>query len=98
MMYKLVKQLSLFFLFWSAYTGNIALYAQEITAPPGFRFENFALPGGELGNHVQTIVQDSSGFLWFGSQYGLHRWDGYQFKTYLTNALDAGSGLWLVYH
>jgi signal transduction histidine kinase/DNA-binding response OmpR family regulator/ligand-binding sensor domain-containing protein len=91
MMYKLVKQLSLFFLFWSAYTGNIALYAQEITAPPGFRFENFALPGGELGNHVQTIVQDSSGFLWFGSQYGLHRWDGYQFKTYLTNALDAGS-------
>lgn len=54
-------------------------------------FEQFDLPNGEGGNHVQSIVQDHYGFLWFGSQYGLHRWDGRQFKTYLHDPRDASS-------
>ncbi len=45
--------------------------------------QQFELPNGEPGNHVQAIVQDRYGFMWFGSQYGLHRWDGNQFRTYL---------------
>lgn len=45
--------------------------------------ETFELPNAEPGNHVQAIVQDHYGFMWFGSQYGLHRWDGNQFKTFL---------------
>ncbi|MCB0535555.1 MAG: hypothetical protein KDD14_25345, partial [Saprospiraceae bacterium] len=69
----------------------LRLNAQQSATPPTFRFEIFHLPGGELGNHVQSIAQDSAGFMWFGSQYGLHRWDGYRFKTFLTNALDSGA-------
>ncbi len=46
------------------------------------RFEAFTLPGGVLGNSVQGIVQDSAGFLWFGSQRGLHRYDGTSIFTY----------------
>ncbi|MBK8567323.1 MAG: hypothetical protein IPN76_29370 [Saprospiraceae bacterium] len=45
--------------------------------------QQFELPNGEPGNHVQAIVQDRYGYMWFGSQYGLHRWDGNQFRTYL---------------
>lgn len=45
------------------------------------RFEIFELPGGALGNSVQGIVQDSTGFLWFGSQQGLHRYDGQNIRT-----------------
>jgi signal transduction histidine kinase/ligand-binding sensor domain-containing protein len=45
-------------------------------------FEIFSLPGGALGNSVQGIVQDSTGFLWFASQGGLHRYDGQNFVTY----------------
>ena len=44
-------------------------------------FEVFKLPGGTLGNSAQAIVQDSTGFLWFGSQGGLHRYDGQNIRT-----------------
>ncbi len=46
------------------------------------RFEVFTLPGDELANAVQCIVQDSAGFLWFASQSGLHRYDGRNIVTF----------------
>lgn len=55
------------------------------------RFEVFELPGGASGNSVQGIVQDSTGFLWFASQAGLHRYDGQNFVTYQHDPLDANS-------
>ena len=35
----------------------------------------------ELGE-VNTITQDNKGFLWLGSNNGLHKYDGYELKTY----------------
>ena len=35
------------------------------------------------------MIQDSRGFLWFGTQYGLNRFDGYSFKSYLNNPKDS---------
>jgi ligand-binding sensor domain-containing protein/signal transduction histidine kinase len=35
---------------------------------------------------VTNIVQDDLGFLWFGSQYGLNRFDGYSFKVFAHEA------------
>ncbi|GAB1484830.1 hypothetical protein MASR2M78_36480 [Treponema sp.] len=32
---------------------------------------------------VSSIVQDQLGFLWFGTQGGLVRYDGYEYKTYV---------------
>jgi ligand-binding sensor domain-containing protein/signal transduction histidine kinase len=42
------------------------------------------LSGAEgLSQHrVTQIVQDNQGFMWFGTQYGLNRYDGYQFKVF----------------
>jgi len=31
---------------------------------------------------VGAIVQDDQGFLWFGTQYGLNRYDGYEYKVF----------------
>jgi signal transduction histidine kinase/ligand-binding sensor domain-containing protein len=46
------------------------------------RFEVFELPGDIFGNSVQGMVQDKTGFLWFATQAGLHRYDGQNFVTY----------------
>jgi len=69
----------------------VSLHGQNGNGDTPFRFEEFELPNGILGNHLQCIVQDSFGFMWFGSQNGIHRWDGYQFKTYTHDPLDSTS-------
>lgn len=48
-----------------------------------FTFERFELPGGNRGNQVQTIHQDSTGYLWFGTGAGAHRYDGNDFTTFV---------------
>jgi ligand-binding sensor domain-containing protein len=55
------------------------------------RFEVFELPGDASGNSVLGIVQDSTGFLWFASQAGLHRYDGQNFFTYSHDPLNPNS-------
>lgn len=40
---------------------------------------------------VSCIAQDSQGFLWFGTQGGLNRYDGYEFKTYKKKPFDSNS-------
>jgi signal transduction histidine kinase/ligand-binding sensor domain-containing protein/DNA-binding response OmpR family regulator len=55
------------------------------------RFERFELPGGVSANNVQAIVQDERGYLWFGSNAGLHRYDGKYFRTYRHDPFNANS-------
>ncbi|MDH3649053.1 MAG: hypothetical protein OEQ53_05180, partial [Saprospiraceae bacterium] len=55
------------------------------------RFEIFTLPGGTLGNNVNSIVQDSIGFVWFGSHGGLHRYDGHRINTFKHDPRDTTS-------
>jgi len=40
---------------------------------------------------VHAIAQDKYGFMWFGTQEGLNRFDGYHFHTYLSNDTDETS-------
>ncbi|HDR05356.1 MAG TPA: hypothetical protein ENN84_08960, partial [Candidatus Marinimicrobia bacterium] len=37
---------------------------------------------------INAIVQDSTGFLWFASQHGLHRYDGKSYKSYYSDSLS----------
>ena len=36
--------------------------------------------------HVNQILQDSDGFMWFATNNGLCRYDGYEFKTYKSSS------------
>jgi len=44
--------------------------------------EMLSVKDGLSQNTVQCIVQDARGFLWFGTQDGLNRYDGYRFTVY----------------
>ena len=37
---------------------------------------------------IRCIIQDKYGFIWVGTNYGLNRFDGYKFSTYLCNPSD----------
>lgn len=64
-----------------------------------------------LANLMTTaVVKDNDGFLWVGTEYGLNRFDGYQFKLYNKEKnglysdkfiqdikVDAAGNLWLYY-
>ena len=40
---------------------------------------------------ISSICQDSQGSMWVGTDYGLNRYDGYHFSTYLHDAEDSTS-------
>ncbi len=54
--------------------------AQENSPPP--RFEHLTPNEGLPGRHVLAILQDRQGFMWFGTEDGLAKYDGYTFVTY----------------
>lgn len=52
-------------------------------------YRNYQMTDGLSSNSVWDIIQDSEGFLWFGTQNGLDRYDGKHFKTYRHQADDS---------
>ncbi len=48
---------------------------------PGLRFESLTLDDGLPDNTIRSILQDSKGFLWFGTGKGVVRFDGYRMVT-----------------
>lgn len=69
-----------FFLLCSLCLCTGGLYAQF--TPPDYLAMPLELPGDVRGNSVNNIIQDQEGYLWFASQDGLHRYDGFQFKSW----------------
>lgn len=49
------------------------------------QFEHLSMKDGLSMNPVMDIIQDSKGFLWFGTQDGLNKYDGYSFKVFKTS-------------
>jgi len=52
------------------------LYSQEET------LFHYTVDDGLPSSHVYYGMQDSQGYVWFGTDKGLCRFDGYEFKTY----------------
>lgn len=49
---------------------------------PAFRVDHIGVRDGLTQGSVYYMLKDSRGFLWFGTQDGLNRYDGRQFRTY----------------
>lgn len=64
-----------------------------IAGQPSYIFHHMETDNGLSSNDVHTILKDSFGFLWIGTQSGLNRYDGYGFKVY-TMKPDIPNSLW----
>ncbi|MEW6492646.1 MAG: two-component regulator propeller domain-containing protein [Cyanobacteriota bacterium] len=62
-------------------------YAEESNP----EFEQITVDEGLSQSGVLTIFQDSQGLIWFGTQDGLNKFDGYNFTVYKYNELNPSS-------
>ncbi|MGF7037670.1 two-component regulator propeller domain-containing protein [Mucilaginibacter lappiensis] len=46
------------------------------------KFKQLSTNEGLSQSHVGTIIKDSRGFMWFGTEDGLNKYDGYKFTHY----------------
>ena len=51
-----------------------------------YYFRNYDINSGLSHNSVFSIFQDRQGFMWFGTKYGLNRFDGLRWKIYNTDS------------
>ena len=64
-----------------------SVWAQESR----LKFDRLSLEHGLSQSAVLCILQDRKGFMWFGTQDGLNKYDGYNFTVYKHDALDSNS-------
>ena len=56
-----------------------------------FNFKNITIEDGLSQSTVETIYQDSKGYIWIGANDGLDRYNGYEFKHYKHDKYDKNS-------
>jgi diguanylate cyclase (GGDEF)-like protein len=80
---------------WTAICAVLAAVAGALSgsahAARAMWFENLSLDQGLSQSTVLATYQDSEGFMWFGTENGLNRYDGYAFKHYERDPHVAGS-------
>ncbi|MEK7989507.1 MAG: two-component regulator propeller domain-containing protein [Thiotrichaceae bacterium] len=80
-MHKLILYSFSLFIFYSQY----AISAQNP------KFQHFAVAQGMSHSTVNCALQDSQGFLWFCTEDGLNKYDGYNFIAYRVDSEDNNS-------
>ncbi|MDQ1350323.1 MAG: hypothetical protein QG657_624 [Acidobacteriota bacterium] len=82
-MMKRLKVLSFFFLMFT-----FALSLPIIPQTNNILFQHITIEQGLSQATVNCILQDSKGFMWFGTQDGLNKYDGYTFTVYRHDPQD----------
>ena len=54
-------------------------------------FNRYTVNDGISQSSVSCILQDSEGYIWFGTQNGLNKFNGYSFERYYPDPLDSTS-------
>jgi len=53
-----------------------------------YDFKHYSIENGLSQSVVNCISRDTDGYLWFGTQNGLNRFDGYNFKKFINDPTD----------
>ena len=59
--------------------------------PPHYSFSHILPDQVAAIGYINTVAQDSEGFMWFGGANGLARYDGYNLVIYRRDAVDTHS-------
>lgn len=70
-------------------TQNI--YAQTLSSPEIMNCNAIGQEEGLIQLNVKCMAQDELGYLWLGTEDGLLRYNGYEFKAFLHNPNDSAS-------
>ncbi len=61
---------------------GLSLSFESLAQTSDYYFRNMAVEDGLSQNMVYSILQDKTGFIWFGTLDGLNRYDGLKFKIF----------------
>jgi len=77
--------------------SDLPVLEKKILPGQSLRFETISLEDGLSQSTVFCILQDSQGFMWFGTEDGLNKYDGYNFTVFKNNPEDPNSlgGKWI---
>ncbi len=66
---------------------SCTIFAQNLSV----KFNHLTVEDGLSNNVVNAVIQDSTGFIWFATEDGLNRYDGYRFKIFRHDPEDSNS-------
>lgn len=70
----------------------VALLAALFSGAPARAATEYSVADGLSQNSVLAMVRDAEGFIWLGTEDGLNRFDGYEFRVHRpSDALPAGA-------
>ncbi|MES2775694.1 MAG: two-component regulator propeller domain-containing protein [Bacteroidota bacterium] len=75
------------FFFIALVATSLPVFAQ----PDRVVFENYTLENGLSNNIVHQAFQDSRGYMWFATNHGVSRYDGYKFTSFRNDPTDSAS-------
>jgi ligand-binding sensor domain-containing protein/serine phosphatase RsbU (regulator of sigma subunit) len=70
---------------------SFLLFSSESLPQSHIIFNHLTIEDGLSQSSVTCILQDRSGFMWFGTQDGLNRYDGYNIKVFKNDPGDSTS-------
>ncbi|GGH00110.1 hybrid sensor histidine kinase/response regulator transcription factor [Mucilaginibacter phyllosphaerae] len=92
---RLIYNGKYFFTVFLALLFILPLHAQNVPLANSF-YKDFSLVtytinDGLPSRNTTTAIKDKYGFMWIGTENGLCKFDGYNFKTFQNNQLDSNS-------
>lgn len=90
-LYLRLRAILFTFITWFFLVGVVALLPFFGHADDISHFKKFSVDHPLAYQSVRAITQDDDGFMWFGTHEGLHRFDGYQLKSFHHDGSNSNS-------
>lgn len=69
----------------------ITIAGWAVNSGNNFKFYHLNTSNDLSQNTIHAILQDNDGYMWFGTEGGLNRWNGYSFTTFSYNSTNPNS-------